>query len=110
MSTFDEQAQNAMIAAVEEERPTENAERVRVGVASVKPGDGAVVAVYGGPDAVDQPTNDALGRVQIGSTAKAFALGSLLENGYSLNSTFNGNSPLDDPVLGPPVNNLGDRS
>ncbi|SDU33112.1 transglycosylase domain-containing protein [Jiangella alkaliphila] len=109
VSTFDPQAQSAAIQAVEAERPQEDADGVRVGLAAVTPGDGAVVAMYGGPDAVEQPFNDAIdASVQGGSTVKAFTLTAALEQGISLESRYSGNT-LTDPILGPPVHNQGDQ-
>ncbi|NED98677.1 transglycosylase domain-containing protein [Phytoactinopolyspora halotolerans] len=109
VTTFDKEAQEAAVKAVEEERPTENADEVRIGLAAVRPGDGAVVAMYGGPDAVEHPFNDALdGKQQVGSTAKPFTLAAALEDGATLESEFWGDTPFDDPELGPPVRNLGD--
>jgi membrane peptidoglycan carboxypeptidase len=104
-------AQPAAVRAVEEERPTENAERVHIGLAAVRPGDGGVVALYGGPDAVEQSFNDAVdARIQPGSTVKPLTLAAGLEEGYSLYSRFAGNSPYEAEGLGPPVNNQGNVS
>ncbi|NED95971.1 penicillin-binding protein [Phytoactinopolyspora alkaliphila] len=111
VTSFNEQAQEAAVRAVDEERPTENAERVHIGLAALRPGDGGVVALYGGPDAVEQSFNDAVdARVQPGSTVKPFTLAAGLEEGFSLNSRFAGNSPFEAEGLGPPVNNQGNVS
>jgi membrane peptidoglycan carboxypeptidase len=110
VTTFDAKAQQAAIAAVQQEAPTENVEHLHIGLAAVVPGDGAVVAMYGGPDAVQQSFNDAIDAFpQAGSTVKPFTLTAAFENDISLKSRFWGNSPLEDPALGKPVNNEGDR-
>ncbi|NED99352.1 transglycosylase domain-containing protein [Phytoactinopolyspora halotolerans] len=110
-TTFNERVQDVAQRAVDEERPTENADGVRVGLASVRPGDGGIVALYGGPDAVEQSVNDAVdARIQPGSTVKPFTLAAGLEEGYSLYSGFAGNSPYEAEGLGPPVANQNDVS
>jgi membrane peptidoglycan carboxypeptidase len=108
-TTFNQKAQNAAIAAVDKERPKVNADGVRVALVAVKPGDGGVVAMYGGPDAVKQPFNDAIdARIQAGSTVKPFTLAAALSEGISLKSRYSGNT-LEDPILGPPVHNQNDK-
>ena len=109
VTTFDAKAQAAAITAVSEEAPTENVENLHIGLAAVVPGDGAVVAMYGGADAVNQSFNDAIDATpQAGSTVKPFTLTAAFENDISLKSRFWGDSPLEDPTLGKPVNNEGD--
>ncbi|MFF6981346.1 transglycosylase domain-containing protein [Streptomyces sp. NPDC008343] len=55
---------------------------VQVGAASVRPGDGAIVAVYGGPDATEQFTNNAdTAGVPSGSVFKPFVLAAALQHG-----------------------------
>jgi membrane peptidoglycan carboxypeptidase len=110
VTTFDAKAQKAAVDAVKKEAPTENVKHLHIGLAAVVPGDGAVVAMYGGKDAVVQSYNDAIDAVpQAGSTVKPFTLTAAFENDISLKSRFWGNSPLDDPKLGKPVNNESDR-
>ncbi|GHG53733.1 transglycosylase domain-containing protein [Streptomyces griseocarneus] len=55
---------------------------VQVGAASVRPSDGAILALYGGPDATKHFTNnaDTFG-VPVGSAFKPFVLASALEHG-----------------------------
>ncbi|MEU7582286.1 transglycosylase domain-containing protein [Streptomyces sp. NPDC041068] len=58
---------------------------VQVGAASVRPSDGAVVALYGGPDATEHFTNNAdTSGVPVGSAFKPFVLAAALEHGVSV--------------------------
>jgi membrane peptidoglycan carboxypeptidase len=94
VTTFDPKAQAAAVAAMKAKMPTENTTGVRVGLVSVKPGDGAIVAMYGGPDALKEPLNAATAaRMQAGSTFKIFGLIAALQNGKSLRSTYNAHTP-----------------
>nr|WP_246482882.1 transglycosylase domain-containing protein [Brachybacterium halotolerans] len=89
----------------DEGRPDAN----RVGTMSIDPDSGAITAMYGGPDFVKQSINDATqSRMQAGSIFKSFALIAGLENGYGLNSTWDGNSPRT--FGGWTVNNFGHTS
>ena len=109
-STFNRKAQDAAVRAATEQFPRRNAERVRVGLAAVRPGDGAVVAMYGGPDFVTHSLNAATqSRVMIGSTYKPFTLAAALQNGRSLKSRYAGNSPLQLPGGDKPVRNEFDQ-
>ena len=81
---------------------------VHVGGASVVPGNGAVTAIYGGPDFMKQETDDADNpSILVGSTFKAFVLAAALTDGVqspsgstapgtpvSLNSLYNGDDNL----------------
>ncbi len=114
ITTFDRKAQQAAVEAVEQEFPTDEdgdpVKDLNVGLAAVRPNDGAVVAMYGGPDYVERARNDALSRLQPGSTMKAFGLLAALEEGISLDSVFQGDSPIEDERLGERdfVNNQND--
>ncbi|MFD6134292.1 transglycosylase domain-containing protein [Isoptericola sp. NPDC060257] len=67
---------------------------VRMSLVSMDPQTGAVKALYGGPDYVKQSLNTATQDVvQAGSTFKPFTLMAALENDYTLEDTFDGNSP-----------------
>lgn len=104
-STFDAKAQAAAERAVKDNFPTENAKDVHAGLTAVRPGTGEIVALYGGPDYVKAPgQNAALAQIQAGSTFKPFTLVAALENGISLSSRYAGNSPLQVPG-GKPVRN-----
>ncbi|GAB3595621.1 hypothetical protein GCM10027446_21210 [Angustibacter peucedani] len=94
VSTFDKHAQAAAVAAMKDKMPTTGDKGVRAGLVAVKPDDGAVVAMYGGPDAVKQEFNAATQAVmQAGSTFKPFALTAALKEGISLRSRYDGRSP-----------------
>ncbi|MFF5127000.1 transglycosylase domain-containing protein [Streptomyces syringium] len=55
---------------------------VQVGAASVRPSDGAIVALYGGPDATKHFTNNAdTSGVPVGSAFKPFVLAAALKDG-----------------------------
>ena len=109
VTTFNKTAQDAMIAAVNEEGPTENIEGLRIGVASVRPETGEVVAMYGGADYLENQLNNATQMIgQAGSTFKPFTLAAGLENDMTLATTFSGKNKtkVNDYV----VVNYGDNS
>ncbi|MEU5430597.1 transglycosylase domain-containing protein [Streptomyces olivoreticuli] len=57
-------------------------EDVQVGAASVRPSDGAILALYGGPDATKHFTNNAdTSGVPVGSAFKPFVLAAALQHG-----------------------------
>jgi membrane peptidoglycan carboxypeptidase len=108
-TTFDQRLQRAAEKAVKDERPREDARGVHVGLSSVRPGTGEVVAMYGGRDYVRAPgRNAATAKIQGGSTFKAFTLAAALDEGISLDSRYAGNGPLEVPGS-KPVQNQGDR-
>lgn len=107
-STFDRKSQRAAVRAVRQERPTENARNVHIGLSAVEPGTGAVIAMYGGPEA-GQLNEATQARLQPGSSFKPFALAGALEDGIGLRSTFEGNSPLDLPGTDATVGNEFDN-
>jgi len=109
ITTFNKVAQDALINAVLEEGPTENIEGLRIGVASVRPETGEVVAIYGGADYLVNQLNNATQMIgQAGSTFKPFTLAAALENNVTLATTFSGlNKTMVDNYE---VINYGDRS
>ena len=91
VTTFNKQAQDAMILAVAEEGPKEKIEGLRIGVASVRPETGEVVAMYGGADYLENQLNNATQMIgQAGSTFKPFTLAAGIESGLSLSTAFSG--------------------
>ena len=91
ITTFNKQAQDAAIDAVAQMQPKSRTEGLRIGLASVRPGTGEVVAIYGGADYLKDQLNNATQAIgQAGSTFKAFTLAAALENGYTLQSKFSG--------------------
>ena len=109
-TTFNEQAQDAAQTAATEGFPPEPNEGVKVGLASLDPASGAVLAIYGGKNWEKSQYNYATGAIPVGSTMKAFTVAAALDDGFTLASTFNGNSPFyieGDPVA---VHNQGDES
>jgi membrane peptidoglycan carboxypeptidase len=104
-TTFDRKMQRAAVDAVDQVVP-KGLDELNVGLVSVEPGTGEVKAMYGGKDYLEGQLNWATAPVQPGSTFKAFAVVAALEDGYSLRTTLNGNSPLQ--VGGGSVANQGD--
>jgi membrane peptidoglycan carboxypeptidase len=85
-------------------------EGVKAGLISVDPRTGAIVAVYAGKNWEKSQFNNATAPIPVGSTMKAFTVAAALRNGYTLSSTFSGNSPfyLDGATEG--IENQGGTS
>lgn len=108
-TTIDKQAQKSAEKAVRKEGPTSGREGLRIGLVAVRPGTGEIVAMYGGPDYVSEPLNNATQAIaQAGSTFKTFALMAAAERGIPLDSIFRGKNGID--VSGYRVNNYGNTS
>jgi len=91
ITTFNKQAQDAMILAVAEKGPKDKIDGLRIGVASVRPETGEVVAMYGGADYLKNQLNNATQMIgQAGSTFKPFTLAAGIESGASLSTAFSG--------------------
>ena len=109
VSTFETQAQTGMVDGITKEAPTTKTEGLRIGMASIRPGTGEVVALYGGPDYVTEPLNNATQAIaQAGSTFKPFALAAAFEQGIGLDTIWNGDSPRT--FGGYTLNNYGKKS
>ncbi len=111
-TTLERQAQEAAQIAVQEVGPKNAPEDLHIGLLSIRPGTGEIVAMYGGKDYLARQLNDATqGITQAGSTFKVFALIAALEQGIPLTSIWNGNSPKFFDDLGKPyrVSNYGNE-
>nr|MCW2727024.1 penicillin-binding protein [Aeromicrobium sp.] len=93
VTTFDYEDQKDAVEAVKTFKPS-GAPELHPALASVQPGTGAVRSLYGGSDFLKVENNWATLPTQPGSTFKVFAIIAALEDGYSLTTTLNGNSPL----------------
>ncbi|QGN58661.1 transglycosylase domain-containing protein [Nostocoides sp. HKS02] len=95
VTTIDKRAQQAAIDTIKSDMPKgPGTETLRVGLTSIKPGDGAVVAMYGGADYLKNQFNTATqAQMQAGSTFKAFTLIAALQQDISTKTRFKGFSP-----------------
>ncbi|SDP52920.1 Membrane carboxypeptidase (penicillin-binding protein) [Pedococcus dokdonensis] len=97
VSTIDKRTQDAAVAAVKDRMPTgKGTSTLRAGLTSIKPGDGAIVALYGGADYQKNQFNTATqATMQAGSTFKVFALlaGLSQDKPISTHTKFDGRSP-----------------
>ncbi|HEU5036119.1 MAG TPA: transglycosylase domain-containing protein [Nocardioides sp.] len=94
-TTFTKKAMDAAAAGVKAERPEGFGDKqLHVAVASVEPGTGALRGFYGGQDYLDSQINWAVTGGSPGSSFKPFALAAGLKAGFSLQDTFDGNSPF----------------
>ena len=92
-TTINKTYQDAAVATVEG-LPAGYSENLRVGLASIDPTTGGILALYGGKDYLTSQVNTATMAVaQAGSTYKPFAMVAALEKGATLSNTFNGSSP-----------------
>src|SRR5699024_5115614 len=93
VSTIDPGIQENTVQAVEnlpDDRPDGN----RLGTMTLDPSTGAIRGMYGGEDYVTQAQNDATqSRMQAGSIFKTFTLIAALQEGFPLDSRWDGTSP-----------------
>ena len=105
-TTIDKKAQDAAVAAMAKDLPPGG---VRGGLVAVRPGDGAVVALYGGADyAKSQLSSATQAILQAGSNFKPFAVLAAVRDGISTRTKYDGNSPKQFGNV--TINNFGDRS
>jgi membrane peptidoglycan carboxypeptidase len=97
VTTIDQRTQKAAVDAIKARMPTgKGTSTLRVGLTSIKPGDGAVVAMYGGADYQKEQFNTATqATMQAGSTFKIFTLLAALsqDKPISTKTKFSGQSP-----------------
>ncbi|MFV0429693.1 MAG: transglycosylase domain-containing protein [Arachnia sp.] len=100
VTTFDPKLQQAAVdsaqkytaqAAADADEPQDPA-ALHVAISSVDTSTGAVLALYGGPDFVENSRNWSTTPRPTASTFKTFAAVAGLRNGYSLNSVLDGNT------------------
>ncbi len=107
VTTFDLAKQNAIVKAGLERLPKKNRSNLHVGMASVRPGTGELVAMYGGPDYLKSQLNWATLKARPGSAFKPFAVAAALLEERSIYDVFQGDSPIE--VQGKELNNEFDR-
>jgi len=104
VTTINKQAQTAAVKAVLNNAPSEKeAPKLHVGLTAIRPGDGAIVAMYGGKDYSKRQLNDVTqGTMQAGSTFKVFGLLAALQKDISTKTKYSGYSPQYFPeFVGP---------
>ena len=111
-TTLEKKNQEASYLAVAKGTPKAAPANLRIGLVSIRPGTGEVVALYGGQDYLASQLNSATqGITQAGSSFKPFALVAALESGIPLTSEWDGHSPkvFDDVGKPYPVFNYGNE-
>jgi membrane peptidoglycan carboxypeptidase len=95
VTTINKKSQDAAVKAVNDRMPTgQGTKNLHAGLVAIKPGDGAVVAMYGGKDYQKVQFNTATdARLQAGSTFKVFTLIATLQDGESTKTRYSGKSP-----------------
>ena len=111
-TTLNQRSQQAAVDAVDKQTPKNAPANLHVGLVAIRPGTGAIVALYGGKDYLVRQLSDATQSIALaGSTFKPFALIAGLEAGIPLTSKWNGDSPqiFDDLGKPYPVSNYGNN-
>ncbi len=108
-TTLTPKAMAAAKSGVLQVRPKLSYKELHVAVASVQPGTGALLGFYGGQDYLQSQINWAQAGGMVGSTFKPASLAAAITDGYSLKSTWEGNSPYTFPD-GLEVHNEGDST
>ncbi|WEV53306.1 transglycosylase domain-containing protein [Bifidobacterium sp. ESL0704] len=83
---------------------------MQTGAMSVNPKDGSIISFYAGDDYLKKQLNNATqSTYELGSTMKPFALMAAIQEGVSLDTTFNGNSPRTYAGITEPVRNFSNE-
>ena len=105
VTTIDKKAQAAAVNAMKDNLP----KKVTGGLVALKPGDGAVVAMYGGPDYAKNQFNTSTQAIMQGaSNFKPFAVLAAVRDGISTKTKFDGDSPQE--IGDTRITNFGERS
>ncbi|GMA23692.1 hypothetical protein GCM10025864_14510 [Luteimicrobium album] len=108
VTTIDKPMEDEAVAQIKT-TPKDADKRFGQGLATVDPSDGSILAIYGGPDYLKTQYNASASgfdgingaTAQAGSTFKTFALAAALEQGYSLDQTFDGRKDQIIPEWNP---------
>jgi membrane peptidoglycan carboxypeptidase len=92
-TTFDAGLQQKAVQGVVKAHP-DKMDNLHIGLASVRPGTGELVAMYGGSDFLKNQLNWAKLRARPGSSFKPFAVAAALKDGVNLRDRFQGDSPI----------------
>jgi len=99
VTTISKKAQDSAVKAVDEEMPSSklsalNPKALHVGLTAIRPGDGAIVAMYGGKDYSVRQFNSATDATpQAGSTFKVFGMLAAAQRDISTKTKYDGHSP-----------------
>ncbi len=97
-TTFTPEAMQAAEEGVLAQKPEGFGDKeLHIAAATVEPGTGALLGFYGGQDYLDSEINWAEAGGMVGSTFKPFTLATAITEGFSLEDTFEGNSPYEFP-------------
>jgi membrane peptidoglycan carboxypeptidase len=96
-TTLTSKAMAAARQGVMQVRPPISDKFLHVAVATVQPGTGDLVGFYGGQDFLRSQINWAEAGGMVGSSFKPVSLAAAITDGYSLKSTWDGNSPFTFP-------------
>ena len=104
VTTIDKKAQANAVKSMKDNLP----KAVKGGLVAIRPGDGAVVAMYGGADYAQSQLNLATQAIyQGGSNFKPFAVLAAVRDGISTKTKFDGDTPQEFADI--TVNNFNDK-